>query len=107
MAYFSMVTTNISSEWSKCTEAQPEDELKEIQSRTKTLEKNAVPNFRECVHKYVPHTIVEERRRRRRIIRPFTASWRWLIKQHRKNLPPTPPKQTPSAKTGPPPAHEG
>jgi hypothetical protein len=74
------------------TEAMFRVDLKGIRDQTKALEKTALPNFRESVKKYVPHTIVEEKRRRERILLPFTASWCWLIKQHRKNLPPSPPQ---------------
>lgn len=100
MAYFAMFTINDSSEWRNYTESGLEDEKKKIREYTDILEK-ALPKFRERVKLYVPHTIVEERRRRKRILRPFTTSWRWLMKQHRKNLPHSPPKRKPAAETGP------
>lgn len=92
MAYYAMFNINSSSEWANYTEAKLEDEREQIRKFTNALEKKALPKFRESVKKYVPHTIVEEKRRRTRIPRALIASWRWLMKQHRKNLPPSPPR---------------
>lgn len=91
------------SKFSHYTEATLGDDLKAIRMHTDSLKKTILPAFRESVIKYVPHTIVEERRRRKRIFRLFTIFWTWLVKQHRKNLSHTPPKQTPPTRTGPPP----
>lgn len=92
---------SFSSQWPNYTETQLEDELKQIRKYTEDLERKTLPKFLERVKERAPHTIVEERRRRKRILRPFTASWRWLIKQHRKNLPPSSPKQKPPAEPDP------
>lgn len=88
MAYYAMFNINSRSELANYTEAKLEDERNQIRKFTEALEKKALPKFRESVKKYVPHTIVEEKRRRTRIPRALTASWRWLMKQHRKNLSP-------------------
>jgi hypothetical protein len=105
-AYNAIATINMLPEWPRYTEDRLKAGLEKIYQHMITLEAKALPNFQECVYKYMHHTIVDDKRQRRRtrILRPFTASWRWLIKQHRKNLPRTPPKQTPPTRTGPPPA---
>jgi hypothetical protein len=107
MADFATFNVSFSSQWPEYTEAQLEDELKQIRKYTEDLEKKGLPKFLECVKKYVPPTIVEENRRRKRLLRPFAASWRWLIKQHRKNLLPSPPKQEPSPEASTLPARDG
>lgn len=76
MAYNAMATINMSAEWPKYTEDRLKAGLEKVYQHVDILEAKAVPNFRKCVHKYMPHTIVEENRRRARILRPFTASWR-------------------------------
>lgn len=96
-AYNAISTINMSPEWPRYTEDRLKAELEKINQHLIILEAKVLPNFQECVYKYMHHTIVHDKRQRQgtRILRPFTASWRWLIKQHRKNLPRTPPKQTP------------
>jgi hypothetical protein len=83
------------SELSNDTEANFRIDLKSIRDQIKTLEKTDLPNFRQSVKKYVPHTIVEERRRRKRIPRALAVSWHRLMQK----LPPLPPKQDPPAAT--------
>lgn len=57
------------------------------------LVNRVIPDLRAAVKKHIPPTIVGEGRRRERSLRPLKALWRWLVQQHRKNLPP-PPKQS-------------
>lgn len=97
MADCATFNISFSSQWSTYTETQLEDELELIHKHTVDLEKKALPKFLECVKECVPHTIVEEKRRRARILRPFASPWRWLRNQHRKNFPSSSPKQKPAA----------
>jgi hypothetical protein len=85
----------ITSELSNDAEAKFRIDLKSTRDQIKILEKTDLPNFRESVKKYVPHTIVEERRRRKCIPRALAASWHRLMQK----LPPLPPKQDPPAAT--------
>lgn len=106
LAYDAIENIQHDSGWTNFTEAQLDNELEQIRKYAHNLEKKVLPEFRKCVHKYMPHTIVGAKRRHERILRPVTASWRWLMDQHRKNLAPSPAKQKPPAQTGPPPAHD-
>lgn len=72
---------------SNYTQAEFRQDLTEFQKQVNDLKKTSLPGFRKSVIKHVPHTIVEERRRRKRILNLFITSWRWLIEQHRKNIP--------------------
>jgi hypothetical protein len=70
---------NIASRLPNYTEAEFKVDLKEIREQTLSLEKTALPEFRECVKKYVPHTIVEEKRWRKSIVRALTVPWHRLM----------------------------
>jgi hypothetical protein len=104
MAYDEIDTITIESKIgsrANFTEARLDDELEQIRKHLKTLEEKVLPKFRECVHKYIPHAIVGAKRRRERILRPITASWRRLTQRCRKNPKPCPAKQKTPAETDP------
>jgi hypothetical protein len=81
--YNAIATINMSPEWPKYTEQRLKAGLENIYQHVLMLEAKVVPNFRQCVYNYIPHTIVDEKRRRARRLLPFSASWRWIKHQHR------------------------
>jgi hypothetical protein len=98
---------NDASKLSNYPESNFRSDLKDIRKSVEALRKTALPEFRDSVIKYMPHTIVEEHRRRMRILRLFPTIWCWLVKQYHKNLSSSRPKQEPSAEISTPPADEG